>query len=382
MIRLAIFLTVFLSLYGAMHVLVYRGIRPILTPRPRSRWTTLAFMTLMVISPVLVSVLERIELETGARMLALIGYSWMALVFISFAGFVVVFAWDLLLRPLGRLHRGLTEYSLHGPRCAVLVPALAVLLCIHGSFEANQLQVETIHIKTDKLPVEAKPLRIVQISDLHLGLIHRNAMLDRVITQVEQLQPDLLVATGDMVDGRIDHLAGLAEIFSRVSPPLGKYAITGNHEYYAGLDQALRFLQRSGFTLLRNRAISVGPLIVAGVDDPAGGHPGDEAALIKPTDRCHFTLLLKHRPLVSAAAEEFFDLQLSGHAHRGQIFPFNLVTALEYPMQNGLYRLATGTRLYVSRGAGTWGPPVRVFSPPEITLIELTPYPPMPSSQP
>ncbi|WP_432821954.1 metallophosphoesterase [Trichloromonas sp.] len=375
MIRLAIFLTVFLAIYAAMHALVYRGIRPVLTPRPRSRWATLIFMGLMVISPVLVRGLERVGLEAGARTLAFVSYTWMAFAFISFAGFVAVFAWDLLLRPLGRLHGGFSECALHGPRCAVLVPALALLLCIYGSFEANQLQVETIRIETDKLPSDAKPLRIVQLSDLHLGLIHRHAKLEQVVTQIERLQPDLLVATGDIVDARVEHLAGLAEIFARLTPPLGKYAITGNHEYYAGLEQALAFLQRSGFTMLRNRAVSVGPLTLAGVDDPAGGVLADEAALVNPADRCRFTLLLKHRPLV-AAGENLFDLQLSGHAHRGQIVPFNLVTALEYPMQNGLYRLPTGTRLYASRGTGTWGPPVRIFSPPEITLFELAPYRP------
>jgi len=375
MIRLAIFLTIFLTIYAAMHVLVYRGIRPVLTPRPRFSWTTLTFMTLMVISPVLVRGLEQFGLETGARMLAFVSYTWMAFVFICFAGFVAVFAWDLLLRPLARFHSRLSEYSLHGARCAILVPSLALFLCIYGSFEANRLTVESIHINTDKLSAESKPIRIVQISDLHLGLINRHSKLDQVITQVERLQPDLLVATGDIVDARVNQLAGLAEIFARLSPPLGKYTITGNHEYYAGLDQALEFLTRSGFTVLRNQTVKLGPLMLSGVDDPAGGQVADEAALINTADLCNFTILLKHRPLVTPAAEEFFELQLSGHAHRGQIVPFNIVTALEYPMQNGLYRLPTGTRLYASRGTGTWGPPIRIFSPPEITLIELTPYP-------
>lgn len=374
MIRLAIFLTVFLSIYTAMHALVYRGLRPVMSPRPRSRYTTLAFMALMIISPVLVRALEYIRQEEIARLLALISYSWMGFVFITFAGFVAVFAWDLLLRPLSRFHPGASEYTLHGSRCAVLVPTLAILLCIYGFFEANQLKTETIIIQTDKLPAETKPIHIVQISDLHLGLINRHAKLEQIITRIEQLHPDLLVATGDIVDARINHLTGLAEIFARLSPPLGKYAITGNHEYYSGLEQAVEFLERSGFTILRNQAVTIGPLILAGVDDPAGGIVANEATLVKTADLCLFTILLKHRPLVTAAGEEFFELQLSGHAHRGQIAPFNLVTALEYPMQNGLYSLPTGTRLYASRGTGTWGPPIRVFSPPEITLIKLIPY--------
>lgn len=371
MFRLTIFLTVFLTIYTAMHALAYRGIRPVLPPAARP--LALAFMALMVFAPLLTRALERNGTELAARFLAFVAYPWMAFIFLTFAGFLAVFAWDLLARALATLAPGLAAWTLHGPRCALLVPALALLLSGYGFFEADRLRVETVRIATDKLPGAANPLRIVQISDLHLGLINRHAKLAQVIAQVNALRPDLLVATGDIVDARLDHLTGLAEMFRQVPAPLGKYAVTGNHEYYAGLRQALAFLEESGFTLLRNRALAVGPLLVAGVDDPAGGGVFDEAALLGPSDRRRFALLLKHRPLISPAAEAFFDLQLSGHAHRGQIVPFNLVTALEYPLQNGLYQRPSGFRLYTSRGAGTWGPPIRVCSPPEITLIELTP---------
>ncbi|MDY0268276.1 metallophosphoesterase [Trichloromonas sp.] len=370
--RLIIFLTVFLSLYSAMHLLAYLGLRPLLASRERARRPVLLFMLLMIAAPVLVRLLERLDLDGAARLLAIIGYSWMAFIFLTFAGFVAVFAWDLLLTPLARYRPTLAEWKLHGPRCALLVPALALLLSIYGVFEARNLTVETLRIPTDKLPAEGQSLRIVQISDLHLGLLHRHGKLEQVARRIEELKPDLLVATGDIVDARLDHIVGLTDIFRRLTPPLGKYAVTGNHEYYAGLDQALDFLEESGFILLRDRATRVGPLLLVGVDDPAGGHSVDEATLVNLAERCHFTLLLKHRPLITPG-EEVFDLQLSGHAHRGQIIPFNLVTALEYPLQNGLYRLPTGALLYASRGTGTWGPPIRVFAPPEITLIELFP---------
>jgi predicted MPP superfamily phosphohydrolase len=148
--------------------------------------------------------------------------------------------------------------------------------------------------------------------------------------------------------------------------------VTGNHEYYAGLDQSLAFLERSGFRLLRGETVTVGDRItLAGVDDPTGGSAPDEAALLKKEPRTRFTVLLKHRPRVNSEAVSLFDLQLSGHAHRGQIFPFNLLTGLEYPMQNGLYELPGNGYLYTSRGTGTWGPPMRILSPPEMTLFEI-----------
>ena len=181
------------------------------------------------------------------------------------------------------------------------------------------------------------------------------------------------MATGDIVDAQLDHLQELIELWQQFDPPLGKYAVTGNHEYYAGLQQSLGFLQRSGFVMLRDQNTEVGDwLKLAGVDDPArGNHPDEVAVLGERSER--FTLLLKHRPRFVEASAGLFDLQLSGHAHRGQIFPFNLLTGIEYPMQDGLYALAAGQRLYASRGTGTWGPPMRILSPPEITLIEIAP---------
>lgn len=142
---------------------------------------------------------------------------------------------------------------------------------------------------------------------------------------------------------------------SSVAPPLGKYAVTGNHEVYAGMKGALNFLQQSGFTVLRNQRAVIQPgLSIVGVDDPATGKARPEEELF-PAKKEGFTLLLKHRPLVNAGMPERFDLQLSGHAHRGQIFPFNLLTRLHYPQQDGLYPLAEGAWLYASRGTGTWG---------------------------
>jgi hypothetical protein len=189
----------------------------------------------------------------------------------------------------------------------------------------------------------------------------------------------MLVATGDIVDAQINHVNELVELWQRINPPLGKYAVTGNHEFYAGIDQALDFLQRSGFEVLRNRNIQVGTwLKMVGVDDPArGGKSQDNEALGERS--ALFTVLLKHRPDIEKLAQDKFDLQLSGHAHRGQIFPFNLLTALKYPRQNGLYELASAKYLYVSRGTGTWGPPMRLLSPPEITLFEIVPETSLPT---
>jgi len=220
-------------------------------------------------------------------------------------------------------------------------------------------------------------LTIVQISDVHLGLIVRRNRLKRILEKVKEANPDILVSTGDLVDGQIDNLNGLADMFNEIEPPLGKYAVTGNHEFYAGLSQALRFTKESGFTILRGEGITVGDIVnIAGVDDPAGAYFKEEkhrseAELLSALPEDKFTLFLKHRPIIEKTSLGHFDLQLSGHTHKGQIFPFNIVTWLYYPVHAGCFNPIDGCYLYVSRGSGTWGPPIRFLSAPEVSLFEL-----------
>lgn len=179
------------------------------------------------------------------------------------------------------------------------------------------------------------------------------------------------------MDGQINKLDGLADILGKLQPQYGKFAITGNHEFYAGFHQAEEFTTKAGFSLLRGEAVEPGGVIViAGVDDPAGKIYNlytdiSDNQLLSGLDHRKFVLFLKHRPLISEGASGLFDLQLSGHTHKGQIFPFSLVTHFYYPTDSGMVRLPGGSLMYVSRGGGTWGPPVRFLSPPEVTLIEL-----------
>jgi hypothetical protein len=200
----------------------------------------------------------------------------------------------------------------------------------------------------------------------------RASRLDRILEQIRAAAPDLLISTGDLVDGQLDHMSELFELLREIQPRFGKYAITGNHEFYAGLEEALEFTRRAGFTVLRDEiAGDGGPICVAGVDYRFRGAPDGELPLLKAADCDRFVLFLKHTPVARPETLGLFDLQLSGHTHRGQIFPFGLVTGIIYPMQAGLYSLDRGSRLYTSRGSGTWGPPMRVGAPPEVTIIEL-----------
>jgi len=263
-------------------------------------------------------------------------------------------------------------------RYAFFVPlSLSVGIALYGYFEARDIRTERITVKSPKIPAATGRLRIVQISDVHLGLIIREERLARIPQEVKKAGPDILVSTGDLVDGQIDNLSGLADMLKGIRPQHGMFAITGNHEFYAGLDQALNFTEKAGFTILRNEGLTIGGLItIAGVDDPQVrsydlSGQASEKEVLSAFSRDAFTLLLKHRPLIDPAATGLFDLQLSGHVHKGQIFPFSIITWLYYPTQAGLAELPGNALLYVSRGSGTWGPPIRFLSPPEVTVIDI-----------
>ncbi len=371
MLRFLIFLLIFLAIYAAMHVAVFFGVQPLLARTPRAALPLGLWMALMVIAPILVRLLHRWGLSGMARTLALAGYLWMGFLFLAFSALVTLFAWNLILRLLTWPAPAAAAYAA-GPRTTAAVLLLVVAAGCYGIIAAGRPRMEKIRIETDKLPADAPPLRIAQISDLHLGLLHGRRTVQHILSRLEALRPDLLVATGDTVDAQLDHLDAVAAPLAAFRPPLGKIAVTGNHEFYAGIAPAADFLHRAGFVLLRNRTLNLSDqLTIAGVDDPAAGGEADETTLLPSAIGKPFTILLKHRPQVNPEALGRFDLQLSGHTHRGQIFPFNWVTGFFYPMQDGRYSLADGSVLYTSRGTGTWGPPMRVLAPPEITLFEI-----------
>jgi predicted MPP superfamily phosphohydrolase len=250
---------------------------------------------------------------------------------------------------------------------------------VYGFFEALLIRTEHLTIKSVKIPANAPAIRVVQISDVHVGAIIGAWRLQRMLAAVTAARPDILVATGDIVDGQLHRRNGLAEDFKRVKPQFGSYAVLGNHEFYVGAESSVRFLEEAGFRVLRREAVDLKPYLrLAGLDDSASHGWGNmavsnEKGFLPSAGEAPYTILIKHRPAVDSASMGKFDLQLSGHVHKGQIFPFNFLTWLSFPVKAGVNRLTDGAILYVSRGTGTWGPPIRFFAPPEVTVIDILP---------
>lgn len=374
---MTLFFLTFFALYGGLHVYAFLRARQALHFGAGAGTSLAVFMLIMTAAPFLIRVIERHEYELSGRALSSVAYLWMAVLFLYCCSSVLLEALNLVLRLAGWAAGNSPSAFVLPARTSFLIAAgLAVVICIHGYRAALNIRTERLVVKTAKLPAAVDRLKIVQISDVHLGLIVRMRRLTRIMEIVNAEKPDILVSTGDLVDAQLNRMDGLAELIRQVKAPYGKFAITGNHEYYAGIQQALAFTRDAGFRLLRGEAVADGVINIAGVDDPTGVQlnsekPKSETALLSGLPKDRFTLFLKHRPSVDGNAAHLFDLQLSGHTHKGQIYPFTYISKMAYPLNAGRFDLPGGAILRVSRGTGTWGPPVRFLSPPEITVIEL-----------
>lgn len=373
------FLLVIFTIYGGLHLYLYGKIKGAFPLDPWRQAALLIVLAALFLAPIAVRLAERAAHEHLAQGVAWIGYLWMGFVFLFFAASLCLDISRLLLWAAGHALKADFVRFLPAPRAALLLPALLALgIVVYGFWEARDLRLKHLEIRSAKLNPVTTRLRIVQISDVHLGMIGARERMARIIPLVKNAKPDILISTGDLLDGEIDNLAPCAAALRDLQPPYGKWAVMGNHEYYAGVAESLAFLRDAGFTVLRDEAAAVAGITIVGRDDPTGRAFGVSRSvkaeeLMPPQGNGRFTLLLAHQPAVPRATLGRFDLQLSGHTHKGQLFPFSLITRIFFPLHSGFYALDGTSSLYVSPGTGTWGPPIRFLAPPEITIIDLIP---------
>lgn len=265
---------------------------------------------------------------------------------------------------------------------AVLVIGLAIFMTLAGFVNARRrARVVDVDIPVAGLPAELQGFSIVQISDVHVGPTIKRAYVEAIVEAVNELKADLIAVTGDLVDGSVQQLAAHVAPLARLSSAHGSYFVTGNHEYYSGERDWIDELRRLGMTVLMNEHVVLrhrgATLVVAGVTDYSAGRfdprqRSDPSAALQgaPVD-AGAKILLAHQPRSApAAASAGFDLQLSGHTHGGQFWPWNLFVRFQQPFTAGLNRLGR-LWVYTSRGTGYWGPPKRFGAPSEITRIRL-----------
>ncbi|MFQ6855236.1 metallophosphoesterase [Streptomyces sp. 35M1] len=234
--------------------------------------------------------------------------------------------------------------------------------------------VRRITVPLAKLPRAAHGFRIAVVSDIHIGPILGRAHTRRIVDTINATSPDLVAVVGDLVDGSVADLGSAAEPLAALRARHGSYFVTGNHEYFSGAEQWVDHVRELGLVPLENARVEIAGFDLAGVNDIAGeteGQGPDFGSALGDRDRGRAAVLMAHQPVViHDAVEHGVDLQLSGHTHGGQLWPGNLLAELANPTVAGLERYGD-TQLFVSRGAGAWGPPVRVGAPSDITVVEL-----------
>ncbi|WP_414439536.1 metallophosphoesterase [Burkholderia sp. 22PA0106] len=265
---------------------------------------------------------------------------------------------------------------------ALAVPLLALAASAIGFLNARRLaRVVEVAVPIDGLPAALDGFTIVQISDVHVGPTIKRGYVEAIVNAVNGLQPDAIAVTGDVIDGSVARLSPHTAPLGQLRARHGAFLVTGNHEYYSGADAWVAEFRRIGLTVLMNEHRTLehdgGRLVLAGVTDYTAGQfdPAQRSdpagALADAPADVPWRVLLAHQPrTANAAAEAGFTLQLSGHTHGGQFFPWNFFVPLQQPFVAGLARLK-GMWVYTSRGTGYWGPPKRFGAPSEITRIRL-----------
>jgi uncharacterized protein len=312
-------------------------------------------------------------------------WDWAAVIGDTILGVVwVLFAWALLGNVLRLV---LAVAGVADPtRSRVVATATAgvcLVLVLWGYVEAMRVpRIRRVDVVLPRLGAGLDGVRVVLLTDTHYGPIDRARWSAGVVDAVNKLDAEIICHTGDIADGSVAQRREQAAPLATVNASLARTYVTGNHEYFGEADAWLDHMRELGWQPLHNRHIVVerggSRLVIAGVDDATAaasgrpGHQADHVSALADADPDLPVLLLAHQPkMVAAAVAHGVDLQISGHTHGGQIWPFHLLVRLDQPVLRGLTRHGERTQLYTSRGTGFWGPPLRVFAPSEITVLTL-----------
>ena len=343
----------------------------------KALWVVLAILFLSI--PAAFAMARSSRFGTFGDALVWIGYAWMGIVFLLLAGTVAADLLGLLANLVGRIFgQDLSNIVRILHAAGLAVGLLGSIAGLKGALSAPEIH--EVEIAIPNLPRPFDGYRIAHVTDTHVGRILGRAWTSALARRVDSAAPDLVVHTGDLVDGTVEGMGPAVEPLSRMHGKDGTFFVTGNHEAYSGIAPWVRFVQDMGWTVLANRHVLLhrggASLCLAGVTD---AHEGGMVGGIAPDPRAALAgvpagipvVLLAHQPRQALQAQGLgVSLQLSGHTHGGQLWPFHYLVRLQQPMVSGLARIGD-VQVFTSRGAGFWGPPLRLFAPPEIPILVL-----------
>jgi predicted MPP superfamily phosphohydrolase len=383
---LIFFLTAVLSVLAGLHYYVWaRLVRDSKLPHPWNRVALVAVVLLALGFPLAIF-LSRRQPEIG-RFLVWPAYTWLGVVFVLFVLLVSTDLVRLLSWAVRRL--GGPGAPLDGERRTLLARAVAgaatgaaAILTVGAMRSAlGPVAIRKVEVKLSRLPPKLDGTTLVQLTDMHVGPTIGRAFVEDVVRRTNALSPDIVAITGDLVDGSVEDLREAVAPLADLRARHGVYFVTGNHEYFSGAREWIAELERLGLRVLRNQRVSVGEgpdsFDLAGVNDrtaaryPNDGEGENLAQALAGRDPARELVLLAHQPRTIREAERLgVGLQISGHTHGGQIWPFTYLVRLQQPFVAGLHRQGQ-TQIYVSCGTGYWGPPMRLGVPAEIAQLVL-----------
>jgi predicted MPP superfamily phosphohydrolase len=385
----ALFFFIALAVMAGFHYYLWvRLVRDPGWPAPWGRILAYTIISLGVTIPVGLLIARSLPLEIAAW-LVIPPYTWLGFAFLLGVALIASDVLALLFRgvlaatgrasePPDPARRALIARAVAGGAgvAATAVGAVGMKSAL------GEVDVREVEVRLERLPRTLSGLTVIQFSDVHVGPTIGRRFIEHIVERANAAKPDIVAITGDLVDGSVEKLISQLAPLADLRPRFGVYFVTGNHEYYSGVDQWLPALAKLGVRVLRNERLTLGDrggsIDIAGVDDASAhrfgsGHGADYERALSGSDPERELILLAHQPrqILPAVAAGAVGLQLSGHTHGGQIWPFGHVVGLVEPYVAGLHQHDPRTQIYVSRGTGYWGPPLRVGAPAEITKLVL-----------
>jgi uncharacterized protein len=384
-LSIAVFLTIALGLVGAVHYYAWaRLIRDVSLPSATHRTLTAATVLLFLLVP---SWIWFSRLGDWARPLVWLSFIWTGVLLLLLLSLAVTDTGRGLLGLFSRLSGEAGPVDAERRTFLARISALGVLLLTGGLSTLAvrsglaRVAVREVQVRLGRLPRALDGTTIVQLTDVHVGPTIRRDFIEQIVQTTNALEPDVIAITGDLVDGTVEELRDHIAPLGRLKARYGVFFVTGNHEYYSGAREWCEELGRLGIRVLRNERVSIGDgehsYDLCGIDDTTAGqflsdHGPDLEKALAGRDPSRELVLLAHQPrALFEAVERGVGLQLSGHTHGGQIWPWNFMVRLQQPVVSGLEKIKD-TFVYVSNGTGYWGPPMRLAAPAEITRLRLS----------
>lgn len=373
-----IFFGIVFTVYAAVNFYILRRVVTVVPDNYRNPFIIISVF--IILSYIIGRFLENYFLNHITDFLVWLGSFWIAIMFYLFLILILVDLVRLVNYVIPFFPTIIKENPEKTKRLAAIIISIFITIMVAGGFINTKLfYIKKINLNIYKDAGKLTTLNIVAASDLHLGTINGNHFAWRVVENINSLNPDIVLLAGDIVDEDIAPIIreNVGETLKLLNAKYGVYAVTGNHEYIGGINDAVNYLVDHNINLLRDSVVLIdSSFYIAGRDDLsiarfAGGKRKSLSEIVVGIDKSKPIIMMDHQPFnLNQAQENGIDLQISGHTHHGQLWPLNYITKMIYEISWG-YKFIAGTHYYVSSGIGGWGPPVRLGSRPEIVNIKL-----------